>query len=672
MPSSLRRSLFCSFLLLVTSVPAFAGPNWTPPSADELKMTADPAAPDAPAVYLFYEEIADDKMHFHRVYARVKILTEKGKEEFSDIEIPPYDRKTSRIRGVEGRTIHADGTVIPLTGQPYEKELLKQGKTKIMATVFSMPDVQVGSVLEYRYELQYDDSALMEPHWLVQQSLYVHKAHYHFNPFDMSGSRDVMVRDSQGKVRTATRLLWFQQLPGQAKVQERMDGYDLVVSDVPALTDEEYSPPLDSFSYRVFFYYSPQFTGKDFWKDEGKEWSKDVDRFAEPSDKIRAAVAGIVAPGDTEDQKLRKIYAAVQGLENTRFTREHSAAENKAEGLKVKTAADIWEQKRGSDDELTRLFIAMARAAGFKAYAMIVTERDQNLLNTGYLNWGQFEDEIAIVTIGGKEQYFDPGQRYCEYGKMNWVHAEVAGVRQSDAGPVLALVPGQTYKENQVVRVANLQLGADGTLTGTLHIGMKGADALRWRQDALRNDEEAAKKSFEEILQNRVPDGVHVKVDQFVGLTDPEAQLVAVVNVSGSLGTATGKRVFLPSSFFEARVKPLFAQQKRESPVDLRYPYISQEQVTVKLAPGLSIDSLPSDTKIPFQQFAVYGTSNKHTNDTYTALREMVVGNIFYKTEEYPQLRDFFQKTGAQDQQQVVLQRSPVATAMATPAGAGQ
>lgn len=219
-----------------------------------------------------------------------------------------------------------------------------------------------------------------------------------------------------------------------------------------------------------------------------------------------------MAPGDSEDQKLQKIYAAVQGLENTRFTREHSAAENKAEGLKVKTAADIWEQKRGSDDELTRLFIAMARAAGFKAYAMIVTERDQNLLNAGYLEWGQLEDEIAIVTVGGKEMFFDPGQRYCEYAQLNWIHTQVAGMRQSDAGPVLAVAPGQTYKENQVVRLADLQLGQDGTLTGTVRIGMKGADALRWRQDALRNDEEAAKKSFEEALQKRVPDGVHVKV----------------------------------------------------------------------------------------------------------------------------------------------------------------
>jgi len=35
-------------------------------------MTSDPAAPDAPAVYLFHEETVDDNVHFHRVYAQIK------------------------------------------------------------------------------------------------------------------------------------------------------------------------------------------------------------------------------------------------------------------------------------------------------------------------------------------------------------------------------------------------------------------------------------------------------------------------------------------------------------------------------------------------------------------------------------------------------------------------
>ncbi|MFZ0633279.1 MAG: DUF3857 domain-containing protein [Acidobacteriaceae bacterium] len=670
MVRSVRSRCLFAVLFSFCAVPVF-GATWTQPTPEELKMTVDPAAPDAPAVYLYRDERIDDKVHYQRVYARIKILTAKGKEEFGDIELP-YQAHGFGIRAIEARTIHADGTVIPFTGKPYDKELMKAGNVKIMAKVFSMPDVQVGSIVEYQYELQYDDNYVEPPRWFVQQDVYVHKAHYHFVPLDLSGNRFVTVTDPMGKERTATRLLYYQNLPGDAKVKDQMDGFDLTVENIPPLPDEEYSPPMESFSYRVIFYYSPEFTGADFWKDEGKTWSKDVDRFAEPSDAIRQAVAQITAPGDNDEQKLTKIYAAVMGLENTSFTREHSAAENRAEGLHVKTAADIWAQKRGTDDEITRLFIAMARAAGMRADAMIVADRDENFLNTGYLKWDQLEDEIAIVTVGGKEMYFDPGERYCEFGELHWRHTQVQGMRQTDKGPVLAVTPGSRYADNRVVRIAELQLGADGSLNGVIRITMTGVEALRWRQRALVTDEATIKREFEDELQERVPDGVVVKTNHFLSLTDYNSQFMAVMDVSGSMGTVTGKRVFVPGAFFEARVKPLFAETKRENPVDLHYPYVARDEVSLTVAPGLTMESVPTNGKVPLKTLAFFQEVYGAKGSEYQQVREMALGTPLYKAEEYADLRDFFQKANAQDEELLVLKREPVATTTAAAGSAAQ
>ena len=103
-------------------------------------------------------------------------------------------------------------------------------------------------------------------------------------------------------------------------------------------------------------------------------------------------------------------------LENTDFTREHTDAEEKAQGLNdVHNTDDIWKRKRGNDDQLAKLFVAMARAAGLKAYLAAVTDRDRNIFLTGYLSLSQFDDYIAIVNVDGKEQFFDPGARYCPY-----------------------------------------------------------------------------------------------------------------------------------------------------------------------------------------------------------------------------------------------------------------
>src|SRR5215813_4358064 len=189
-------------------------------------MTSDPKAPDAPAVYLFRQEISDDKLHMHSLYARIKILTEKGKE-YGDVEIPAYEGHTFSIRNVKGRTIHSDGTVIPFTGKPIEKLLLKSGNERVMTKVFSLPDVQVGSIIEYEYILAYDDNIASSPSWYVQQSLFVHKAHYQFVP-----TQHGLTRNSECG-HGVIGLMYTPVLPAGAEVRSGMEGYYLTIEKVP-------------------------------------------------------------------------------------------------------------------------------------------------------------------------------------------------------------------------------------------------------------------------------------------------------------------------------------------------------------------------------------------------------------------------------------------------------
>ncbi len=665
---------------VLACAPLFASSNeWSQPTAEQLKMTSDPAAPNAAAVYLYYEDLVDDKVHFHKVYAEVKILTEKGKEDFSEIQIP-YEQGEAAPEGmtansmsvneVRGRTIEPDGTVVPFTGKPYQKELLKTGEEKVMEKVFSLPDLRVGSIIEYQYTIDYESDWFQPPAWMLQKRFFVHEAHYHFVPTD--STRTIVSIDAQGHENVASHLVYFQSLPkGAPQVREGLDGFDLAVDNIPALPDEPYMPPLNSFSYRVLFYYSPYDSGQEFWKAEGKYWSKDVDRFANPSGMIKDVVAQMLSPKDTDVQKLQKIYTAAMTVENTDFTREHTQQENKAEGAKVRTAADIWANKRGDSNEIARLFIAMARAAGFKAYAMIVTERNQNILNLGDLEWNQLSDEIAIVNVNGKEQYFDPGERYCEYGKVDWLHQMMVGIRQTDNGTEVAEVPSGPYTDNAILRTADLTLGPNGAVQGQIRISMTGTDALRWRQYALANDEEATKKAFEKEVQARVPAGVQVKVNHFLALADYTSNLMAILDVSGNMGTAAGKRVILPASFFEASETPLFAAQQRENPVDLHYPFITREDVTLTLAPGLIVETVPTNAQVPYPQMADYQVAYGGKGSVYKEARLLAIGNTIYKTTDYPQLRDFFQKVGAQDQQQLVLDRVAVAAAATPGSGPG-
>ncbi len=655
------------YLLLFVSLPAFAQ-SWIQPTPEELRMTAEPAVPSAAAIYLYREERADDKVHMHSLYVRMKILTEEGKK-YADVELVYDHSRSFSIRGVDGRTIHSDGTVIPFTGKPYDKVLEKTKAVRYQAKVFTLPDVQVGSILEYRYVLSYEDNIVSSPQWYIQQTLYVRKAHYQFIPSDRG-----VLGEHGGE---SGSLAYSPALPKGVEVKESLapttrvgtqdKAYSLDVENIDPIATEEFMPPMHSLSYRVLFYYTDVRTPQEYWKEEGKYWSHEIDSFMSVG-KLGGIAGGIVAPSDTPAQKAQKIYDAVMTLENTTFTREHSTAENKAQGIKTKTAGDIWAGKRGNASEIALLYVALVRAAGLQAYAAQVTNRDEAFFVPGFLSRDQLDDYIAIVVLDGKETFLDPGERYCSFGELHWKHSQTQGLRQTDHGTEIAQTPAPGYKSTTTLRTADLYVEGDGKVHGTIRIALTGSQALHWRQRALETDEDAIKREFEEEIQRHVPPGVEVKTNHFLGLTEYQKTLMVAMDATGSMGTATSKRVFMPATFFEAGSTPLFVHEKRTVPVDLKYPYQVQDKVTLHLPKAFTVESAPKDLQIPLPKDAVYQATFKQNPDTLEASRVFVLATSIYGMGDYPALKDFFQKVNAKDQEQAVLQP----TVAKTPAGGAE
>lgn len=651
-----RRSLkLIVFTLAFYCAPAMAWSSWTQPTPEELKMTSDPAAPaGAPAVYLNLEETADNLWHRQTFYARIKILTQKGVENYSDVTVPyevfsDYEEGfTEKVKGIEARTIHSDGTVIAFTGKPWTREVVRAGRIRMMEKGFSMPDVQVGSIIEYRWARSYHDDYL--PQWYIQQPIFVHHAHYNFVPGNNRG-------------RTLQFLYKTSFLPQNAQIKNSdMKGWDLTLDNIPPLVEEEDSPPIHGVGYRVLFYQTFAPSPEIFWTLRGQAWSAAVDKFVD-SRKLGNVVAQLVAPNESNDQKLRRIYAAVMALENTDFTRERSKAEDKADNLKIRNAFDVWAAQRGNGREIALLFVALARVAGLKAYAMMVTDRDQNIFMKSHEDWDQLDDLIAIVNLDGIETYFDPGERYCEYGKLHWKHSWTSGVRQLDnGGAEIAQTPFPEPADTLVTRDAELSLDQNGGVRGTLRLTMTGSEALIWRQEALITDAEQAAKEFEEKVRATVPAGLQLKMEGFSGLDDSNFSLGAALEVTGTLATKTGQRLLLPSTFFEAQAKARFVNATRQNPVYLDWAYTVKDHVHLELPENLKIEDRPKEADLAFAPYASFQASYEGTGREYLNTRQEKVGAILYKVQQYPTLRDFFQKMNSQDQGQVVLKSAETLT----------
>jgi hypothetical protein len=651
-----KGALLASLCTLTCAFPVVLSAQFQSPSKEELEMTSDSKAPGADAVYLYREEKTDDNLHYHSYYVRLKVLTEKGKE-LATVRTP-YERRNFKVTDIQGRTIHRDGTVIPLTAKPSDLTDVKTKDFQVNTMVFTLPNVEVGSILEYRLQIRYEDSTVSSPTWQIQQPYFVHKAHYQFEPSRYLAD----ITDSRGNA--ANNLMYALILDNGTKMKHDVTGrFSLDVDDVPPVPKDDWMPPLNTINWRAEFYYSGYPTGAEFWRSEGKRWTKETERFADPSKPLKNAIAELVAASDSEEQKARKIYAAVMKLDNTDFTREKSSAERKSEKLKaIRNAEDVWLQKSGSSDDLALLYVALARAADLHVYPMQVVDRDRAIFDPNYLTLSQLDDYIVDVVLNGKDVYLDPGQKMCPFGLLHWKHSFASGLRLTDNGSVGATTPMGSYTTTAFDRVADLNIDEAGNLKGTARFILTGQEALYWRQLSIRNDETEVKKQFDEVIRTDMPDGVQADFNHFIALSDYNSNLVAMVDVSGNLGTSTGKRFFLPGLFFEAHARhPFVAQDKRTTLVDVHYPKMEGDQVTYHLPTGFAVETAPQTADISWPSHAVFKVKTSVSGNDVTVVRTVAFNFAVLPSKDYGDLHDFYQKIATADQQQLVLTRAQVA-----------
>jgi hypothetical protein len=136
----------------------------------------------------------------------------------------------------------------------------KNATEKYKATVFTLPDVQLGSIIEYRYTLEYDSDVVVSPRWYLQRSLYTRKAHFYFLPTTRE------LENRHGGVLQGS-VAWSAYLPAGAKVvySPAANAYTLDVEKIPAYQEEEYMPPMHNYTYRALFYYTIAKNGTEYW-----------------------------------------------------------------------------------------------------------------------------------------------------------------------------------------------------------------------------------------------------------------------------------------------------------------------------------------------------------------------------------------------------------------------
>ncbi len=621
-----------------------AADEWLPISQEELKMTSVPEAPGAPAIYLYKQVDRNDQESHEYTYVRIKILTEEGRKN-ADVEIP-FFKESADIRGIKARTIRPDGSVANFDGKVYEKTVVKVKGLRYLAKTFTLPDVQVGSIIEYHYTTTWDQYIYFrESTWILSDELFTRSARFSLK--SLSGY--------------AIRWSWPRGLPtGTAPPKDDHGTIRLETKNIPAFQAEDFMPPPNELKFRVEFIYTQENDEKEpdkFWKKEGKKLNGQVEGFVDKRKAMEQAVAQIVSPNDTPEAKVQKIYARVQQIRNLTYEAEKTEQEAKrAKQKDTNSVEDVWKHGYADGRQIDWLFLGLVRAAGIEGYPVLVSRRNNYFFNPGLMNPNQLNDNVVLVKLNGKEVYCDPGTAFTPFGLLPWSETAVTGLRLDKDGGSWVKTTLPDSSASRIERKANLKLRDDGMLEGKLTIVFTGLEALYRRIDERNEDEASRKKYLEDTVKEYVPTGIEVELTNKPEWGSSADKLVAEydLKVPGWVSGA-GRRVLLPVGFFSATEKHLFDHADRTHPVYFEFPFEKFDEVTIELPLGWQVSSLPP-AKIQDAKAIKYTLKADENKGTLHVTRALDVDILLVDTKLYPTLRSFFQIVRTSDEQQIVLQ----------------
>jgi len=641
---SLAFALFVLFLVLTLPTPARAGDDWLPITPEELRMTSEPKAPGAMAIYLYRQVDRNDVENREYNYARIKIFTEEGRK-YADIEIP-FVKGFGDIKNIQARTIHPDGRIIDFNGKPYEKMVIKAKGIKFLAKTFTMPDVQPGSIIEYRYTRINPEDWILNARWLLSEELFTKRAKFSLHQSLSNG----------------LQWSWPRGLPpGTNPPVMDHRTVRLETQDVPAFQIEDYMPPPDQMKYRVEFMYTNNME-KDpdkFWKEEAKRLYRSVEAFTDKRKSMEQAVAQIVSPSDTPEQKLQKIYARCQKIRNTTFEREKSQQETDREKLKeIQNVEDIWKHGYGSGYGITWLFLALTRAAGFDASPVFVSTRDTHFFNPKVMNTNDLNTNVVLVKMDGKDFYFDPGVAFAPFGMLPWSETDASGMRVDKDGGTWIITPVPDPASSGINRQASLQLDDSGSLDGTAILTFNGLSALGRRIDEHDADDVDRTKFLEDEIKAYVPVSMEAELTNKPDWSSSATTLVAEFHVKvPGWASAAGRRTLVPAELFGGGEKHVFEGSNRVHPIYFNYPFSDTDDVTITPPLGWQLSELPQPQNGDLKVLA-YSISMEKKEGALHVSRRLMVKAEMLAVKDYATVRRFFGNVRSADDQQVVLSAS--------------
>ena len=647
------KKILLFIVLFIASAAAFAqAPDYSRKFGKvtdyELGMTSYARDTSAVAVYLY-----EDTQVFYTIatsgnsnpfsqtrnyYVKIKVLKPEGVS-LADVAIPFHSGATAKesVSGISAVSYNkVDGKTVKM--EVKSKDVFtEQVSENTQLRKFSIPEVRVGTVIEYKYVITSDFFWMVDPVRIQHEYPVVYSfsevatpQYFRFN-INTQGYHSVIVKQSR---------------------RNNADYYDdvrtCVALDVPALKSESHVWNIDDFRTKISFelqavdipgYYYQSYAST--WESINENLEKsDFNLNLKMNNPLKDEVAAIKAEGGEEAMQVRKILKLVTGRMNWdgKYT------------IWGKTVRQKLRDGAGSSADINFVLNSALRDAGFNTTPVLLSPRNYGRLPYGHPSIDNIRAFVLRVDLSDGSSLFVDGTS--GDNDLNLIptqfmvdRARVYGMNGADGWVDLT-----SLSDNRQQISVRCEMDADGRITGVMENGLSNASGF-----ALKSRYRDAGSEDEYVDKLEVENDMEISSYEISGLD--EATVTETLDFSMK-SEKSGLYIYLRSTIVPFITKSTLSQQERILPVEFTCPGKYDLVAFVLIPDEYEIEEVPKPIKMNACENGVSYIYTVHVNgNTLVIQMRYTLDRIVFAPKEYPDLHTFMGMMIEKNNARIILKK---------------
>ncbi|TVZ15302.1 DUF3857 domain-containing protein [Maribacter sp. MAR_2009_72] len=577
------------------------------------------------------------------IHERVKIYSNEGFSYATKVvNLSRSSSDSESISKVKGSTYTMEN------GKVVESKLEKDGIFKseysksLNQVKLTMPNVKVGSVLEYRYKIisPYIQSI---DEFRFQEEVPIKKLKASMSIFDYFKFNQ----------RQKGFLLLNPQTKGE--MNTLVGTHDVVTTynlkNIPALKDESFVSNIDNYRSGVNFeIVSLQIPGQIFenyaqsWEDvvktiyESNSFGSELNKKNYFEEELDAELDGIVG----DDARMEKVLEFVK--RKIKWNKKQGVGTD--EGVKK-----AYKNHSGNSGDINLILVSALKHAGLNASPIILSTRDNGVQLFPTLNG--FNYVIAGIKDGDKYKVLDATEDYSAVNvlplrDLNWFGR---AINEDGTAQLVDLMPENRSLETTMLE---LKINDDGSVEGSNKQRFSEHYAMLLREKYKASTEE----KYIEDLEKQYS-GIEISDFNIADNDEPVKPLSQSFELYWEDGVEdVGDKLYFSPLFYLATDESPFKSKKREFPIDFGYPWEDRFLVKIKCPEGYKVESLPENTRFALPNgIGSFMFKISFAENVLQLSSSITMKNALIKSEYYDALREFYRQIIEKQAEKVVLSK---------------